>query len=673
MQYLILAALVIAGLIVGVDAIRERAARRKALDVPGLVAAAARASGSGGAMVAPALSAALATAPAVTQEPGLWDELAATLDPETFVPTLAEGSEIKSFAMRWGNDFAIVARPDHALHFELQPWEAALMAQMDGTKTTQELIVDHLQAAGDLDPGAVLGLIVALREGGFLDPARPDVQALVQVHLDRASAGRRKLRDFAKNLRISWAGAERFVEGAYHGGLKLFFRPAMVVLGALVAIVGLAAFIDVQQSGRYQLSVEAAPGETLIFLVAGPVPDLRTRARARDGADPLRATGARSRLLHLLRVAGVLRRCLRRTDDGSSRAHRAVVRRTLLRDDPGRSGLPRDRGHARQRRRGVPVPLRADQLLHHLHESDPVARARRVLDLLGPDPDAGPATALDQLHPGRPVAQDREVGEVQPAGGRSGLLRDRRHRVHDLLLLHRLLLLAGDLRRADIEPVERRSGLAHPAGAAGPGVHRAVDPRAAHARPNHLQAPAVDPRPAAVPRAAFVARRGRRADRCAARLRRPRRGRAVGSGGTHRVGDRARRPGGVPARRRRRRLLRRALGNDPHRGRGPGRGRHPDHHDARAWRRVRRVRAHGLRRASGDRPRGGRSDVVPRRQGRRSTDCSPTTSTRRTSRRRCRPTRSCAALPPFRTLSTADLALVLEHGEWRNVSPGRDD
>ena len=42
MQYLILAALVFAGLVVGVDAIRERAARRKALHVPGLVAAAVR-------------------------------------------------------------------------------------------------------------------------------------------------------------------------------------------------------------------------------------------------------------------------------------------------------------------------------------------------------------------------------------------------------------------------------------------------------------------------------------------------------------------------------------------------------------------------------------------------------------------------------------------------------
>ncbi len=267
MQYPILTALVIAALIIGVDAIRERAARRKALHVPGLVSAAVRSPGQPGTPVAPALASALAAAPPIGDDvTGLWDELTAMLDPETFVPTLAEGTEIKNFAMRWGNDFAIVARPDHTLHFELQPWEATLMAQMDGSKTTQELIVDHLQAVGDLDPGAVLGLIVALREGGFLEPARPDVKALVQQHLDRASAGRRKLRDFAKDLRISWSGAEWFVAGAYRGGLKYFFRPFMVVLASIVALVGFVAFVGVQQSGRYQLSTTAAPGETMLFL-----------------------------------------------------------------------------------------------------------------------------------------------------------------------------------------------------------------------------------------------------------------------------------------------------------------------------------------------------------------------------------------------------------------------
>ena len=317
MQYLILAALVIAGLIVGVDAIRERACPRE-----GAARARARRGRRAGAErrnghpSRPGRGAG-GRSPIAGDTPGLWDELTAMLDPETFAPTLAAGTEIKRFSMRWGNDFAIVARPDHTLHFELQPWEATLMEQMDGTKTTQELIVDHLQAAGDLDPAAVLGLIVALREGGFLDPARPDVQALVQTHLDRASAGRRKLRDFAKNLRISWGGAEGFVEGAYHGGLKLFFRPVLVVLGSLVALVGLVAFIGVQQSGRYAAVDRRRPGRDADLPRPRAVPDLRARARARDGVDPLQAPCPRRGVLHLLRLAGVLRRRLRRPDAGS--------------------------------------------------------------------------------------------------------------------------------------------------------------------------------------------------------------------------------------------------------------------------------------------------------------------------------------------------------------------
>jgi len=70
---------------------------------------------------------------------GLWDDLEALLDPESFVPLLAEDTEIKTFEMRWGNDYAIVARPDHALHYEVQPWEAALMRRMDGTNSAGAL------------------------------------------------------------------------------------------------------------------------------------------------------------------------------------------------------------------------------------------------------------------------------------------------------------------------------------------------------------------------------------------------------------------------------------------------------------------------------------------------------------------------------------------------------
>ena len=271
MQYLILAAIVAAVVVVGVDSFRQRRILREALNVNEALATALTRSPTVDRSPQALVQGAVDTIPAGAPGDigGVWERIETIVDPETFVPQLASGTEIKTFEMRWGHDYALAARPDHALHFELQPWEAALMAQMDGTRTAQELIVDHLQTAGDLDPGSVLGLIDQLRESGFLVPARPHVRSLVADHLDRASKGRRKLREFAKHLKIGWDGAERLVTACYRGGLRVFFKPAMVVLASTVALIGLAAFVDTERSGRYVLSETHAPIETIVFLALG--------------------------------------------------------------------------------------------------------------------------------------------------------------------------------------------------------------------------------------------------------------------------------------------------------------------------------------------------------------------------------------------------------------------
>jgi putative peptide zinc metalloprotease protein len=260
-RYLILAAIVIAGVVVVVDSIRQRRAIRRIVPIQTVVASALRRS-------APASRVPLSVPQAAaTEELDLWTTLAERVDMEAFVPVLAPGTEIKEFQMRWGNDYAMAARADHTVHFELQPWEAELMRRMDGSLTVGELIVERLTADGDLDPGAVMGLVEALRRSGFLEPARPDVSALVQDRLDRASSGRRKLREFTRNLKIGWDDAETLVAGAYRSGLKFFFRLPVTILGGVVALIGLACFVDVQRSGRYTLSSTGAPAETILFLV----------------------------------------------------------------------------------------------------------------------------------------------------------------------------------------------------------------------------------------------------------------------------------------------------------------------------------------------------------------------------------------------------------------------
>ena len=124
------------------------------------------------------------------------------------------------------------------------------MQRMDGTQTVGELIVDRLQDEGDLDPGAVIGLVEAFGSRGSSIPPGPTCAALVRDHLDRASNGRRKLREFTRNLKIGWdeRGAIRR-RRSYRDGLKVFFLAPVRSLGAAVALGGLACFVVVQRSG----------------------------------------------------------------------------------------------------------------------------------------------------------------------------------------------------------------------------------------------------------------------------------------------------------------------------------------------------------------------------------------------------------------------------------------
>ncbi|MGZ4150124.1 MAG: hypothetical protein ACXVQJ_08810, partial [Actinomycetota bacterium] len=266
-------AIVVAALVIGVDTLREKARLRRLVNVRATVASKLRVEHGAldvGATVARATASAPAAAPVadpdgVVSLKGVYARIAEILDPETFHPALLPGVQIKRFELRWGNDYAIVASPDRATHLYLQPWEADLASRMDGSLTTQELIVEHLRENGDLDPGVVLGLVEILRTEGFLEPRTLDVPKAVRHHLDPASPGRRKLREFGKTQRLAWDGADRFVT-AMHRVLRVLWFTPVAIFAALFAVAGLAAFVAVQRSGRFVLSPHAAPSETLLLL-----------------------------------------------------------------------------------------------------------------------------------------------------------------------------------------------------------------------------------------------------------------------------------------------------------------------------------------------------------------------------------------------------------------------
>jgi CRP-like cAMP-binding protein/Zn-dependent protease len=270
LQYLILAAIALGVVVVGVDSLRQRATQRKRPRTDVAIAA-------GIAREASALdvSQILADRSSPADDAvegglgGVWDTLVEVVDPETFAPRLADGTEVVVFRLKGANDYAVCARPDRTVHFVLEPWEAELLSLMDGTRTGQELIVAHLEEAGDLDPGAVLSLILSLHDGGFLDPAPIDVSAALRDRLDPVSPGRKKIRGFFRTLKIGWDGADGFVRACYRGGLRFAFRPLALAAVSAIAVGGIAAFIATARSDRFTFSGKEAPAEAVLLLALG--------------------------------------------------------------------------------------------------------------------------------------------------------------------------------------------------------------------------------------------------------------------------------------------------------------------------------------------------------------------------------------------------------------------
>jgi CRP-like cAMP-binding protein/Zn-dependent protease len=255
--------LVFTAIVIAVDAVRQRKILAlRSIDLRGLVTA--RLAEPGPALVTTALASALTREPPVRAD--LYVTLNESLEVANLRPRLRDGCETKIFRLRWGNDFAMLARDDRELHYRLEVWEAELLPKMDGTRTVGDLVVERMDAGGGLDAEPVTDLVVALYGGGFLDPAPIATDELIADRLDPASPGRKKLKRFGKTLQIEWKGADRLVRFCYRNLLRPFFWWPVALVSGLIALAGLAAFIDVAASGRFHIGGDSAPTEAAILL-----------------------------------------------------------------------------------------------------------------------------------------------------------------------------------------------------------------------------------------------------------------------------------------------------------------------------------------------------------------------------------------------------------------------
>jgi CRP-like cAMP-binding protein len=205
--------------------------------------------------------------PAGADLKGVWATLSEIVDPAEFRPQLAPDIELKEFKLRGGNDYAVIANPRDLIHYRLEPAETELVKLMDGSRTVKEIVVERFQESGDLELSGVADLVSILYEGNFLDRRFVDVPGAVKRALNPISVARQKGREFMRTLTIEWQGAHRLVRWLHDHGLKWFFNRWAQILGALVAVSGLVAFVAIARSHRFTLTGESPVIGILVLLV----------------------------------------------------------------------------------------------------------------------------------------------------------------------------------------------------------------------------------------------------------------------------------------------------------------------------------------------------------------------------------------------------------------------
>jgi CRP-like cAMP-binding protein/Zn-dependent protease len=199
----------------------------------------------------------------------VWTVLEERVDLARFRPRLAPDVEVKRFRMRWGNDYAMAFNPRAFKHYRLEMWEADLLPLMDGERTVSELVVERLDATGSIDADGVSELVLGLREHGYLDPPAPNVDDTVGRRLRETTGFVDPVKEALKNLRFEWKGADRAVRWAYDHGLRHLFARPIGIAALIVAVLGLAAFLQVTSWGRFSIDSAAAPLEAAILIGLG--------------------------------------------------------------------------------------------------------------------------------------------------------------------------------------------------------------------------------------------------------------------------------------------------------------------------------------------------------------------------------------------------------------------
>ena len=191
---------------------------------------------------------------------GIWEVLRARLEYATFVPRLVPDVERVELRRRDGTRYFVVKNPggdDGAgRYLRLEPEDIALIDLMDGTRSVQDIVIEHLQRTGGFALARLARLTAALNANGFFGEETPRAYVrLMQEHAQRDPLTRAA--SLLKRLIVwdiaRWNNADAAVGALYRAGGRLAFTPVGAIAIGIVCIAGIVAWLGEVGAGRHAL------------------------------------------------------------------------------------------------------------------------------------------------------------------------------------------------------------------------------------------------------------------------------------------------------------------------------------------------------------------------------------------------------------------------------------
>jgi CRP-like cAMP-binding protein/Zn-dependent protease len=192
------------------------------------------------------------------------------------VPRLVPSIERATLRRRDGSTYTVLKNP-HAdrgagLYVTLEPEDLELVDLMDGARSTQDILVAHLERRGVLALGRLARLTAAMAANGFFGEEPPAVyEKLMAARARRDPLTRISLwlRRFIVWDIARWNNAERTVDLAYRWGGRLAFTRIGAAVAVLFAGAGIVMLVREHASGRHALvTFEGSYAAGLLILVA---------------------------------------------------------------------------------------------------------------------------------------------------------------------------------------------------------------------------------------------------------------------------------------------------------------------------------------------------------------------------------------------------------------------